>query len=205
MMLIGSNFGTTIAVRTLGLLMIAGGWLKPSRPGEGAALIGTSLIVVSFAFMGHTAAAAQRWLLAPLLIAHLFTVAFWFGSLWPLATVTRCENAVIAGAIIESFSKVAIWAVSVIFVAGVAMAGALLPGLASLRSPYGISLMGKLAGFAILMALASMNKWRLGPKIAQGNRSSLKSLQLSVLAEWVLILTVVTITAAMTALFSPDH
>ena len=85
------------------------------------------------------------------------------------------------------------------------MAVALLPGLASLRSPYGTSLMGKLSGFAILMALASMNKWRLGHKIALGNRSSLRSLQISVLAEWILILTVVTITAAMTALFSPDH
>lgn len=203
-MLLASDFGTTTAIRTLGLVMIVGGWLKPGRSGEGIALTGASLVIASFAFMGHTAAHPQRWLLAPLLITHLFAAAFWFGSLWPLAAVTRYEDFAVAGAIIERFSSVAVWSVPVIFIAGIVLASLLLPDLSSLRTPYGLSLISKVFGFAILMGLAAMNRWRFGPAIFKGEQSALKGFRRSVLAEWLLILVVVLVTAVMTASFSPE-
>lgn len=204
-LLLASDSGAATGVRAFGLLLIAAGSLKSSRPGKLAAMLGTSLIAASFAFMGHTAAHDQRWLLAPLLIAHITTLAFWFGGLWPLLLSSRHERAEIAGAVIEQFSRVAIWLVPFLFAAGLAMASLLLPGLSSLSSPYGTSLLAKIAGFAILMGLAAANKWRFGPKVKTGDEVSLRALRRSVLAEWLLILIVVGVTATMTALFSPEH
>jgi putative copper export protein len=85
------------------------------------------------------------------------------------------------------------------------MSGLLLPDLSALRAPYGISLITKLGGFSILMALAGLNKWQLSHGVSKGNRRSLLAFQTTVLAEWILILAIVTVTAVMTSLFSPDH
>lgn len=204
-LLLSSDFGTTTAIRVFGLALILAGSLGRIRLGEAVALIGASLVVVSFTFMGHTAADAQRWLLAPLLITHLIAVAFWFGGLWPLLSSTRRESAAVGGAIIEAYSRVAIWLVPLIFVAGIGLALTLLPDLSSLRTPYGYLLMVKVSGFAILMAFAAANKWRFGPKVSDGDGIALQAFQRSVLAEWFLIMAVVLVTAAMTALFSPEH
>jgi len=204
-LLLSSDFGTTFAVRVLGLIVIAGGIWKAGRFGTGFAMIGATLIAVSFAFMGHTAAHPQRWWLAPLLVIHLLAVAYWFGSLWPLLTVTRLETAQTAGKVIGQFSRTALRIIPLVLLAGLTMSGLLLPSLSALRTPYGIALVTKVVGFSILMALAGLNRWKLSPGLSQGNRASLLAFQTSVLAEWILIFAVVTVTAMMTALFSPDH
>lgn len=85
------------------------------------------------------------------------------------------------------------------------MAATLLPSLASLATPYGALLTTKVGVFALLMALASMNKWRLGPRIIRGETKAVYALQRSVLAEWMLIATAIGVTAVMTAQFSPTH
>jgi len=204
-MLLGSDFGTTTAVRILGLLTLLAGSRRPGRAGDGLALAGAVLIAVSFAFMGHTAADPERWLLAPLLVAHLVAIAFWLGALWPLAAVASHEAPAVAGAVIGRFSGIAVGAVPAIFVAGVAMASLLLPDWSSLWTAYGFSLMAKIAGFSTLMALAALNKWRFGPGIARGDGASVVALRRSIAVEWLLILAVVAVTATMTALFAVGH
>jgi putative copper resistance protein D len=87
----------------------------------------------------------------------------------------------------------------------VAMSVVLLEEFSNLWSPYGVALLAKVAGFGLLMGLATLNKWRLGPAIAAGNAASLATFRRSVVAEWCLIAGVLTITATMTLLFSPTH
>jgi len=204
-LLLGSDFGTTAAVRVLGLLAVLAGSLRPGRAGDGLALAGAVLIAASFAFMGHTAADPERWLLAPLLVVHLVAIAFWFGALWPLAAVAQHEAPAAAGATIGRFSAIATWVVPGIFLAGVAVASLLLPGWSSLRTAYGFSLMAKVAGFSTLMGFAALNKWRFGPAIGRGDRAAVVAFRWTVAAEWLLIFGVVTITAVMTALFAVRH
>jgi putative copper export protein len=201
-MLLASDAGTTTAIRVLGLAMVAGGSLKPSRLGTLVALMGATLIAASFAFMGHTTSDNRRWLLAALLILHLMLVAFWFGALWPLLMAVKRESLAVAGRVIEEFSRVAVWLVPIVFFAGLGLAVALVPDLTSLRTPYGRLLLTKVAGFALLMGLAVLNKWRLGARIARGEGAVLQAFRRAVLAEWVLIVGVVTVTATMTGLFS---
>lgn len=203
-LLLSSDFGTTTAVRAMGLITIAGSVLTKERQGAALAIAGATLVAASFGLMGHTASDTQRWILAPLLLIHLIAIAFWFGSLGPLLTVTRFEQPAVAGVLIERFSRTAMLAVPFILLAGLAMAVLLLPDLASVGAPYGLSLTAKFIGFSVLMALASLNKWRLAPGIARGTRPALVAFRYSVLTEWMLILAVVTITAVMTSLFSPS-
>jgi putative copper export protein len=183
--------------------MVAAGSLKPSRFGTLVALMGGTLIAASFAFMGHTASDERRWVLAVLLILHLLLVVFWFGALWPLLLAAKRESLAVAGHVIEQFSRLAVWLVPIIFLAGLGLSVALVPDLASLGTPYGLLLLTKVAGFALLMGLAALNKWRLAPRIARGDGAALRGFRRAVLAEWVLIVGIVTVTATMTGLFSP--
>jgi putative copper export protein len=48
---------------------------------------------------------------------------------------------------------------------GVALALRLVPSVDVLAQPYGELLLAKPGGFGLLMGLASLNKWRLGPAI----------------------------------------
>jgi putative copper export protein len=203
--LLASDVGTTTAVRLFGLMLVMLGSLRPSRLGAALGVIGSALIVVSFAFMGHTAGHDQRWLLAALLVVHLLIVAFWFGALWPLCLAGRHEELATNARLIDRFSRLAVRAVPLIFVAGFAISFVLLPSLASLRTPYGLLLLSKAAGFAILMGFAALNKWRLAPLIGAGSAAALHTLRRSVLLEWGLIAGILLSTAAMTGLFSPGH
>jgi putative copper export protein len=202
--LLRSELGTTSAVRALGLVCVIVGLVRSTRLGAAVSLAGGTLIAASFAFMGHTAADEQRWLLASLLLMHVWVVAFWFGALWPLHLASRHEGLAANAAIVARFSKIAVSLVPLIFVAGLALAVVLLPDLASLRTAYGALLTVKVAGFALLMGLAALNKWRLGPAIGAGDAGALVYLRRSVLLEWLLLAAVVTATATMTGLFSPE-
>jgi len=204
-LLLSSDFGTTTAIRAFGLILIAGSARWAGRLGTGVSVIGAALVAISFALMGHTASDPQRWLLAPLLLIHLLAIAFWLGALWPLLNVIRLETEATAASVINRFSRTALCVVPLVLLAGLAMGGLLLTSLSGLRTPYGVSLVTKFAGFTVLMALAALNKWRLTPGVAQGNQFSVLAFRMSVLAEGVLILAVITVTAVMTSLFSPGH
>lgn len=201
-LLLASDAGTATAVRVFGLALVALANVT-SRFGAATALVGATLIVASFTFTGHTAAHDQRWLLIALLILHLLIVAFWFGSLLPLYLACRHEDVRTNRRLVGRFSALAIRLVPVIFLAGLAIAIILMPSLASLGTPYGMLLLAKIAGFALLMGLAALNKWRFGPAIEAGNSAAARALRRSVLTEWVLIAAVLAATATMTALFSP--
>src|SRR5690606_1460004 len=63
--LLASDIGTTTSIRILGLALILIGGVANGRASGLVALAGSTLVAVSFALMGHTAAADERWILAP--------------------------------------------------------------------------------------------------------------------------------------------
>src|SRR6266481_6109970 len=199
-----SPAGTALICRLLGLLLIAVGLQEASVRWIILAIGGTVLATGAFALTGHTSVNAHRAALAPLLMLHLLVVAFWFGALWPLSVASLRETPARASDIIERFTAVATWLVPVVFLAGIVMAVLLLPNLQALSEPYGELLIAKVVGFALLMGLAAANKWRLAPALAQGTIQSGQWFRRSVAAEYVLIAAILTITAVMTSLFSPE-
>ena len=121
--------------------------------------------------------------------------------MWPLYVVASREPPPIATHLIDAFSRVAAWVVPVILVAGVGLTVVLVPNWATFRQPYGELLLAKVALFAVLMALATLNKWTFGPACASGRTRAFKQ---AVAAEYVLICGVLAVTAMMTTFFSPE-
>jgi putative copper export protein len=199
-----TSAGVANGLRILGLLVTA---IALARSGAGwrtAGVAGATLVVMSFLITGHTSSHLQRWWLAPLLLLHLWVVAFWFGSLWPLYAASSKEIPQVAASMVARFSAIAVRLVPVIAIAGVAMAVTLLPNVSALLAPYGLLLLVKATGFAVLLGLATLNKWRLGPALASGAMTAAQLFRRSVMAEYGLICVVLIATAVMTGWFSPE-
>jgi putative copper export protein len=225
-----SSVGGAFSVKELGLLLVIAGmqapsarvtadslftsaaglsparWLRrlSSRGFTVAGIAGAALVAGSFALTGHTATSPWRAVLAPLLLTHLLLVAFWLGALWPLWLVTLREPRERATRVVALFSGAAVWLVPLIFVVGATIAALLLPDIASLRKPYGELVIAKAVLFAVLMFLAAVNKWRLGPAVGGEDLSAGRVFRRVVIAEYVLILAVLAVTAVMTTFFSPE-
>jgi copper resistance protein D len=225
-----STIGGAFTVRVLGLLLIIAAMRAvPARvtasrffassvaspltsfvkrlSGRGFALLGVSgavLVAASFTLTGHISTSPRRALLAPLLLAHLLIVAFWFGALWPLCLVTLRESWERVARVVTVFSAAAFWLVPFILVAGVAMAVFLLPDVAALRQPYGELLLGKVVLFALLLGCGALNKWRLGPALGSGDLQAGHRFRRVVIVEYVLMVAVLSVTAVMTTFFSPE-
>lgn len=196
-----SRSGGSALVQAAGLLGIAV-WLTPSSRGGARLAAACGLIAVGgFLLTGHTSAHPLRAVLAPLLALHLFIVAFWFGSLLPLVRVIRIEPRSVAVHVLARYSAIAGWLVPLILLAGLAMAWILMGSLALLRAPYGQLLIAKIAGFALLMLLASANRWRWAPALAAGSTAT--ALRRSIAMEIALLVAVLSTTAVLTTYFSP--
>ena len=202
--LLTSNLGFAQFARLAGAGIVGLALLRSLRLRLRLALAGVLLIAGSFSLMGHTAAGDQRWIPGGLLVLHVLAAAFWFGSLVPLYIALGRESLSDSGLLIERFSSIAVRIVPLIFLAGVGMAIFLLPSLGSLASPYGLFLIAKMLVFAVLMGIACLNRFRLGPAVASGHVPSLVYLRRCVAIEVWLIAVVVAVTAAMTTLYSPE-
>jgi putative copper export protein len=201
-----SSVAVALAMRVAGLTVVAIA-LPRAAVGPRAralALAGSFATVGSFLLTGHTSVDPHRPLLAPLLLAHLAIIAFWFGALWPLRQLTGLEAPAVAARAVAAFSAVAIWLVPVIALAGAGMAVLLLPDVAALGQPYGRLLLGKLGLFALLMGVAALNRLRLAPALARGEAEAPRALRRSLALEYGLICAALAVTAVMTGSFSPD-
>jgi len=197
---LSSASAAALAVRFAGVACAA---LALRRSTPQLALLGALLTVSSFLLSGHTSTHPERWLLAPLLLVHLLVVAYWFGSLWPLRQLTALEARSDAVLALGAFSRVAVWLVPVIAVAGAAMAALLLPDVAALWAPYGLLLLAKITLFALLMGLAALNKLHLTRQLATGAARAPARLRGSIALEYALVCAALAVTAVMTGSFSP--
>lgn len=198
--------GTAVRLRLAGLVLVFFGLgITQARLASGLlTLLGTALLLAAFTALGHTVDHPHRAVLAGLLLAHLLCVTFWFGALWPLRQAVSLEAAPAAAALLERFSRLAVWIVPGLLLAGVTLVIALLPGWSAFRTAYGVLLLAKLAGFSVLMGFAAWNKLRLTPALWLQDPDAVPRLRRSLAAEYLLVGAVLAITALMTALYSPD-
>ncbi len=190
--------GASFVAKVLGLLLLAVGLKAGSR---WLSLVGPIVAVGGFALTGHTAVNAHRAAAASLVTIHLLIVAFWTGSLWPLFKAAGEEEPPVAARVIAAFSRIASRVVPVILLAGIALAGLLIPSMAVFREPYGRLLLTKVVLFAALMCLATLNRYRFGPACAT---SDTRAFRMSVVTEYVVICGVLAVTAVMTMFYSPE-
>lgn len=196
-----STSSVVLAVRVIGLTILA---ITAGRNGGAIfSVLGALTVSASFILTGHTWVHPLRWWLAPLLWIHVTIVAFWFGALVPLYVASVRETPTVAAGVTAAFSRIAGWLVPCIAAAGLFLALVLIRHLAEFRLPYGLCLLGKVAGYSLLMGVAALNKWRLGPALASGNTGAAQAFRLALTIEYALISAVLCVTAVMTMFYSP--
>ncbi len=182
-LLSATQFGTVWLLRHGLLLLLAGlillrereesGWDWAAFRGEGLLLGGTGLGLLAWA--GH-AAAVEPWGLAATGAdaLHLLAVGVWLGGIVPLALLLRAAGgeagaearpfAVLAA---RSFSQISLVAVLTVTVTGIWNSWNLVGNVASLLGTrYGHLLLLKLGLFALIIALAAVNRLRLLPALS---------------------------------------
>ena len=199
-----STTGASAALRIAAMGLVS--WYGCRRPGSNGVVrqAGAAAAVLSLLLLGHTSVHPERWLLAPLLALHLLIAAWWFGSLMPLALVARREDASASLSVVNRFSTIAGWLVPGLALAGLGIGWILTGGRYSTDDPYDLALTGKALGFSLLMGLAALNRWRLGPRLISGLPDAVRTFVVSLAIEYLLVAGVVAVTAVMTSLYSPE-
>jgi putative copper resistance protein D len=201
-MVLQTGEGHACVARAVGLCLLAAA-LVCRKPPVIAALSGSVLAATSFAWVGHVHALGRPWLWTGVLVVHLAGVGFWVGALMPLWLLTRrAGNSVTAAA--ARFGGMAVAAVGMLVAAGVTLLCVLLHDAAELRSSdYGRLALCKITAVALLLALATMNRLRLTPRLRAGDAAAVGVFGRSVMAEMVLALIILSVTAAMTTVTGP--
>jgi len=191
----------SVVVAGLGLMLLA---IAARRDRHAPRLAGVILIALSFACSGHAATAEPRWLAMPAFALHALLAALWLGALCALlVAVRRCPPRQ-AGALLASFSRIALPAVALLVLAGTVLV------LVELKSPrdlvatgYGQRLALKLALVACLLGLAVLNRWMLTPALLAGKAGAARWLRRSLGLDLLLAAAVVAMTASLGAVPPP--
>jgi copper transport protein len=164
--------------------------------GRTAVLLGAAVALGAAGVTGHSAAAG--WLWWAVAAAHVLAAGFWLGSLPPLLHALRAFAIADAAALLQRFSRIAVPAVVALALAGGALALQRMHGLADLiETDYGGLVLLKIAGAALLIAIAALNKFALTPAVARAAPGAARRLRLAVGAELALMAGVVGIAATL--------
>ncbi len=173
---LGSSVGIAAIVRLVGLgallLALRGATRSSAAGGRGVLLAGVPALVAlgSFVVDGHTRTVEPAWLLVIGDAVHLLAGAAWFGGLVLLVRFVRArrldDDPVGAADTVARFSRLALWSLVTVAVAGSAMGWALVRQPRTLTTTdYGWTLIVKVALVAVVVLVAAYNNRRLVPAI----------------------------------------
>jgi putative copper resistance protein D len=191
--------GTTLAYQITGMgLLVCGLFL--GQPGRWISATGGLIAIWSFSSIGHIAG-LDRLLLEITLATHLTAIAFWLGVLKPLTKLSSSQKTWPAAADLgQRFGLVAVILVPLALTAGLYMSFILVGSFNALvNTSYGQTLILKSTLVSLLLALAAANKFKFVPALRQGNPQAAKKLIRSINAEWVIIFSILGITAILTS------
>ncbi len=200
--------GVSTAITANALLLLA--VLVDRRVARWLCLVLSVVALAGFSIEGHTRATQRRWVMVGSDVIHLCAAAVWLGGIVALVVMFRSsiDAGSLAGAV-RRFSDSALIAVVVVAVTGVTMAWIILPTAGELTSTgYGLALLVKVALVLIVIGLGAYNRFRLVPAVdarersvgaaaARRPRSARSWLGNVVVAELVLLVAVVGVTAVM--------
>lgn len=203
-MLWHSSVGDSSFLRILGFFIMVTTALAQRLPlllrmlGFGA---GTLFIGLSFSLTGHTVESGV--LTRILLSVHVVLMAWWMGALYPLWLVCRRLSVVITRQELRRFGEVAAFVVVLLLVCGLLLSYQLTTWEQLVSGEYGFWLMIKVSVVCIILVIAALHKWKMVPALAvTGNALYLSR---SVLIEMLIGLTILFITAILSALVGPVH
>jgi copper transport protein len=181
------SFGLSAAIAAAALLLAllshrAGG--TRARVMSLGALVGVGL---ALATTGHAATASPRWLTASAVFVHGTALAFWAGSLVPLALAMRGPRQIVID-VLTRFSRVIPFAVAALLASGLLLSIVQLERSDALwTTSYGRVLAFKLVLVALLLAIALWNRLYLTPRIGQGGVTPRRQMRRTIVAELILV------------------
>jgi putative copper export protein len=198
-----SRIGDAFWLRLGGLTLIAT-LATRWRIASPLAVAGALAVAASYAAMGHSMLYRPRQANAALVVLHLLAVAFWAGSLLPLARVAA-RGGTEAASLIAAWSRIARWVVAMLVLAGVALAVLMVRRADLLYATfYGWALTVKVALVAAMLALALRHALVLAPAAARGEAGAGERLAASIRAEAVVALLVFWAAAEMVSIHPLD-
>ncbi len=194
---LNSISGTTITAPAMTLTKVK----VSSSP---LAIVGATLLLCSELFLGHTASVQPRFVTAISDFVHLATASVWCAGAWLLfmTLVRRKANGIsISSRVLAAkFSSLATVSVITVSITGVILSYLILDGFGGIFSTqFGKFLIVKLFLVAILIALGAYNRWRLVPQLQTDQESFTNQFRLTMLAESVVFLAIVLVTALLVA------
>lgn len=196
-----TRFGQIFLARVAGLatLWVVCLFRRPARSFAPALLAG--ILLCALGLTSHAAANSGHF---PLLRAgndavHLLAGGFWLGSLLVLAMlVARDSNPAALLAPLRLFSDWGTWAVIALVLSGIVNAASILPrDFLSLPSAYADLLLAKVTLALAMIALASVNRWRVAASMQSGDANATRRLARNVGAEIVLGILIVSIAGTL--------
>jgi putative copper export protein len=195
-----SRIGDALWIRLAALVLLA---LAAAPWAASAALAGMGALAAaaSFAAMGHSTLFRPRQELAALVTVHVLALAFWIGSLPPLARAAEHGDV----ALLRDWSRAGVAAVVLLAATGAALAALLLRGTASLAgSWYGWALIAKLLLVCLLLGLALRHRLVLTPALERGTPGVDRRLARSIRLEMLVALLVFWAAAELVSVHPPD-
>jgi len=200
-----SRIGDAFWLRATGLLLLTAA-TTTWRIGSAIAAMGASLVVASYAAMGHSMLFAPRQEIAAVVVVHLTVVAFWVGSLPPLVWVTQRRDGASAARLIQDWSKAAIWAVSAMIATGMLLSWYLTLRMDRIFDAWhGWALASKVLAVLAALGLALWNRQRHTPALARGDADAGVGLAASIRLEMLLVALAFYAAAEMVSVHPVDY
>jgi copper transport protein len=200
---LASTFTLSAAIGVPAMLLLR--WAFARSPGairSTGLVVGAGAVIASFLVTGHAATASPVLLMATAVGVHLLATAFWMGAFYPLYLSTSLSSAQESGAMMNQFSRLAVLAVSAVVVSGAVISWTQLAGLQHIfGSDYGTALLGKLALFFIVLAIAAYNKIVLTPALERSETTAVTRIRRTIRIEYAVY--VLILGAAMTMTLTP--
>jgi copper transport protein len=188
---LGPSLLSAIAAMLAGLIAWRSTSARLARALSAIALAGVGL---SLAASGHAATAPPQALTRPAMFLHGAGVAFWLGAFAPMLAILWSPRGVVLP-ILNRFSTVAVPVVGVLALTGLALAAVQLESIRALiETKYGVILSIKLMLVAVLLGLATLNRFRLMPALAR-DVTDTRPLVRSILLEGILGLVILCVVA----------
>jgi putative copper export protein len=199
-MILRGGEGWATLVRLVGLVLM----LPTAGPPPPRALLGSVVAATSFAWVGHVHSLAAAGPATSVLALHLLGVAFWAGGLMPLLMVSRGRDVPRVAAIASRFGAVALVVVAALIAAGACLLCLVLQSVAEFwTSGYGRLVLAKLGLVLCLVSLAAFNRFKLTPRLREGDARAVTALHTSIRFEIALAGAIFIVTSAMTTVTGP--
>ena len=178
----------------------------PTRSRSGFAFLLAAIFCasVSFAISGHTSTLALSSRV--IIVLHVLAAFLWVGSLYPLLQVSKNPDVKRVQRLMRVFGSSALLIVAALVASGIFLLTRLLHSFAELlTTSYGLTLLLKLAGVSLLLALAAANKLVLVPGLLSGSAIARlrTAIRMELVAAFFILLMTVYLTTAVGPLANP--